>query len=76
MRSIDSKVIEDTVARLCIEANLRLPPDVINAIEGAEKAGAVGRSRLHPLAAWRQCANSIRKNAARLPGYRHGLRVR
>lgn len=38
MRSIDSKVIEDTVARLCIEANLRLPPDVINAIEGAEKA--------------------------------------
>ena len=38
MRSIDSKVIEDTVARLCIEANLRLPPDVINAIESAEKA--------------------------------------
>lgn len=38
MRSIDSKVIEDTVARLCIEANLRLSPDVINAIERAEKA--------------------------------------
>lgn len=38
MRSIDSKVIEDTVAGLCIEANLRLPPDVINAIERAEKA--------------------------------------
>lgn len=38
MRSIDSKVIEDTVARLCIEANLRLPPDVINTIESAEKA--------------------------------------
>lgn len=38
MRSIDSKVIEDTVARICIEANLRLPPDVINAIESAEKA--------------------------------------
>lgn len=38
MRSIDSKVIEDTIARLCIEANLRLPPDVINAIERAEKA--------------------------------------
>ena len=38
MRRIDSKVIEDTVARLCIEANLRLPPDVINAIERAEKA--------------------------------------
>ena len=38
MRNIDAKVIEDTVARLCIEANLRLPPDVIRAIESAEKA--------------------------------------
>ena len=38
MKIIDAKVIEDTVARLCIEANLRLPPDVINAIESAEKA--------------------------------------
>ena len=38
MRNIDAKVIEDTVARLCIEANLRLPPDVINALERAEKA--------------------------------------
>lgn len=38
MRNIDAKVIEDTVARLCIEANLRLPPDVIKAIERAEKA--------------------------------------
>ena len=38
MKNIDAKVIEDTVARLCIEANLRLLPDVINAIESAEKA--------------------------------------
>lgn len=38
MKNIDAKVIEDTVARLCIKANLRLPPDVINAIESAEKA--------------------------------------
>lgn len=38
MKNIDAKVIEDTVARLCIEANLRLPLDVINAIESAEKA--------------------------------------
>ena len=38
MKNIYAKVIEDTVARLCIEANLRLPPDVINAIESAEKA--------------------------------------
>ncbi len=36
MRNIDAKLIEDTVARLCIEANLRLPDDVISAIERAE----------------------------------------
>lgn len=37
MRSIDAKLIEDTVARLCIEANLCLPDDVTAAIERAEK---------------------------------------
>lgn len=37
MRNIDAKTIEDTVARLCIEANLRLPPDVTDAIESSEK---------------------------------------
>ena len=36
MRNIDAKQIEDTVARLCIEANLRLPDDVISAMERAE----------------------------------------
>ncbi len=36
MRNIDVKLIEDTVARLCIEANLRLPDDVVSAIECAE----------------------------------------
>lgn len=37
MRNIDAKLIEDTVARLCIEANLCLPDDVTAAIERAEK---------------------------------------
>lgn len=37
MRNIDAKLIEDTVARLCIEANLCLPDDVAAAIELAEK---------------------------------------
>lgn len=37
MRNIDAKLIEDTVARLCIEANLCLPDDVTAAIECAEK---------------------------------------
>ena len=45
MRNIDAKVIEDTVARLCIEANLRLPPDVKNAIERAEKAEPWGGAK-------------------------------
>lgn len=36
MRNIDAKLIEDTVARLCIEANLCLPDDVTAAIERAE----------------------------------------
>ncbi len=36
MKNIDAKLIEDTVARLCIEANLRLPPDVADALRCAE----------------------------------------
>ena len=36
MRNIDAKLIEETVARLCIEANLSLPDDVVSAIERAE----------------------------------------
>ena len=36
MRNIDAKLIEETVARLCIEANLCLPDDVVSAIERAE----------------------------------------
>lgn len=37
MRIIDAKLIEDTVARLCVEANLRLPDDVIGAIKTAQE---------------------------------------
>lgn len=37
MRNIEAKMIEDAVARLCIEANLRLPDDVIAAIHAAEE---------------------------------------
>lgn len=38
MKVISAKLIEDAVARLCIEANMRLPADVISAIEGAQNA--------------------------------------
>ncbi len=38
MKNIDAKLIEDTVARLCIEANLRLPPDVADALRRAESS--------------------------------------
>lgn len=37
MRSISAKAIADTVAALCIEANLRLPPDVAAALEKARR---------------------------------------
>lgn len=37
MKNIDAKLIEDTVARLCIEANLCLPDDVVSAIERAQR---------------------------------------
>ena len=36
MKNIDAKLVEDTVARLCIEANLCLPDDVVRAIERAQ----------------------------------------
>ena len=32
MREIDVKTISETVARLCIDANIHLPDDVKNAI--------------------------------------------
>lgn len=38
MKVISAKLIEDAVARLCIEANMRLPADVISAIVGAQSA--------------------------------------
>lgn len=38
MKVISAKLIEDAVARLCIEANMRLPADVISAIGGAQSA--------------------------------------
>ena len=37
MRELDVSVIRDTVARLCVEANTRLPEDVKNAIEEFRK---------------------------------------
>jgi len=35
MRTIQAQVITDTVAALCIQANLKLPVDVQNALENA-----------------------------------------
>lgn len=38
MREIDAALIAETVARLCGEANVRLPEDVLTALEDAERA--------------------------------------
>lgn len=37
MRNINASEIENAVARLCVDANLRLPDDVVQAIKAAEK---------------------------------------
>ena len=59
MRNISAQAITDTVARLCIEANTRLPQDVQAALDKARQ------EEPWPLA----------KNTLDLPGHRHGLRV-
>lgn len=73
MRNIDAKLIEDTVARLCIEANLCLPDDVTAAIERAEKEEPWdGAKKYYHF--WAITSALRRKNAPRVPGYGHGLR--
>ncbi len=51
MRELDSSVITEAVARLCVEANLHLPPDVLQAITLArrEENSPTGRELLRQL---------------------------
>ena len=43
MRTISAQEITNTVARLCIEANTRLPQDVQNALDKAGRTLAAGK---------------------------------
>lgn len=74
MRTISAQEITDTVARLCIEANTRLPQDVQAALDKArqEEPWPLAKSTLD------LCGRTFppqRRKPAHLSGYRHGLRV-
>jgi|GEM_PF-5345778 len=73
MRTISAQQITDTVARLCIEANTRLPRDVQEALDKAraEEPWPLAKNTLDLL--WSNLAAAKEED---LPGYRHGLRLR
>ena len=78
MRTISAQEITDTVARLCIEANTRLPQDVQAALDKArqEEPWPLAKNTLYPRPF---VVEPFRRQGARpahLSGHRHGLRVR
>ena len=75
MRTISAQEITDTVARLCIEANTRLPQDVQAALDKArqEEPWPLAKSTLDLL--WSNLSAAKGRKPAHLSGYRHGLRV-
>ena len=75
MRTISAQQITDTVARLCIEANTRLPLDVQEALDKAraEEPWPLAKNTLDLL--WSNLA-AAKEGSAHLSGYRHGLRLR
>ncbi len=74
MENISAQTITDTVARLCIEANTRLPQDVQAALDKArqEEPWPLAKNTLDLL--WSNLS-AARERPAHLPGHRHGLRV-
>ena len=76
MRTISAQEITDTVARLCIEANTRLPQDVQAALDKArqEEPWPLAKNTLDLL--WSNLSAAKRGKSAHLSGHRHGLRVR
>mgnify|MGYP000290853142 FL=1 len=76
MRTISAQEITDTVARLCIEANTRLPQDVQAALDKArqEEPWPLAKSTLDLFVV--EPFRRKRRKPAHLSGYRHGLRVR
>ena len=75
MRNISAQAITDAVARLCIEANTRLPQDVQAALDKArqEEPWPLAKNTLDLL--WSNLSAAREKRPAHLPGHRHGLRV-
>ena len=75
MRNISAQAITDAVARLCIEANTRLPQDVQAALDKArqEEPWPLAKNTLDLL--WSNLSAAREKDLP-MPGHRHGLRVR
>ena len=75
MRTIAAQAITETVARLCIEANTRLPRDVEAALAKAreEEPWPLAKTTLDLL--WSNLCRRPGRRPAHLPGYRHGLRL-
>ena len=76
MRNISAQAITDAVARLCIEANTRLPQDVQAALDKARQEEPWPLGQEHPRPAVVEPERRQREGPAHLSGYRHGLRVR
>ncbi len=74
MRNISAQAITDAVARLCIEANTRLPQDVQAALDKArqEEPWPLAKNTLDLL--WSNLT-AAKEEPAHLPGHRHGLRL-
>ena len=76
MRTISAQQITDAVARLCIEANTRLPRDVQEALDKARAEEPLAAGKEHPRPALVEPRGGERRESAHLSGYRHGLRLR
>ena len=76
MRTISAQEITDTVARLCIEANTRLPQDVQAALDKARQEEPWPLAKRIPRPFVVEPFRRKEERPAHLSGHRHGLRVR
>ena len=76
MKTISAQQITDTVARLCIEANTRLPRDVQEALDKAraEEPWPLAKNTLDLL--WSNLAAAKEEDLPICQDTRHGLRLR
>ena len=76
MRTIRAAAITETVAKLCIQANTRLPGDIVAALDAARQSEPWPLARETLGLLWDNLGLAEEKKSARLPRHRHGLRVR